>query len=153
MSQTQIFWPMITLTFLIYCVYLLLFLRRRRAVMSGQAKISRVHHSNERAGNQRNDDPQPGQSLRSATVVLCRLPVTLCGQRRIISRCGHRLALCRRAVGSYVYSRHDEPASLSAADFRIGLYSQWRSLDHAGNAPSAATSGLSLSHQISQFFF
>ncbi|MDQ0998311.1 hypothetical protein QFZ34_003493 [Phyllobacterium ifriqiyense] len=39
MSQTQIFWPMITLTFLIYCVYLLLFLRRRRAVMSGQAKI------------------------------------------------------------------------------------------------------------------
>ncbi|MEP7455946.1 MAPEG family protein [Phyllobacterium sp. SB3] len=39
MSQTQIFWPMIALTFLIYCVYLLLFLRRRRAVTSGQAKI------------------------------------------------------------------------------------------------------------------
>lgn len=39
MSQTQIFWPMIALTFLIYCVYLLLFLRRRRAVISGQAKI------------------------------------------------------------------------------------------------------------------
>ncbi len=39
MSQTQIFWPMIALTFLIYCVYLLLFLRRRRAVISGQAQL------------------------------------------------------------------------------------------------------------------
>jgi hypothetical protein len=39
MSQTAIFWPMIALTFLIYCVYALLFVRRRHSVISGQAKI------------------------------------------------------------------------------------------------------------------
>jgi hypothetical protein len=37
MSQTAIFWPMIALTFLIYCVYAVLFLRRRHAVLTGQA--------------------------------------------------------------------------------------------------------------------
>ena len=37
MSQTAIFWPMIALTFLIYCVYAVLMLRRRQAVLSGQA--------------------------------------------------------------------------------------------------------------------
>ena len=37
MSQTAIFWPMIALTFLIYCVYAVLMLRRRQAVVSGQA--------------------------------------------------------------------------------------------------------------------
>ena len=39
MSQTAIFWPMIALTFLIYCVYALLYIRRRRSVFSGQAKV------------------------------------------------------------------------------------------------------------------
>lgn len=39
MSPTAIFWPMIALTFLIYCVYALLFIRRRQSVISGQAKI------------------------------------------------------------------------------------------------------------------
>ena len=39
MSPTAIFWPMIALTFLIYCVYALLFIRRRQSVVSGQAKI------------------------------------------------------------------------------------------------------------------
>lgn len=39
MSQTAIFWPMIALTFLIYCVYALLFVRRRQSVTSGQAKV------------------------------------------------------------------------------------------------------------------
>jgi hypothetical protein len=38
MSQTMIFWPMIALTFLIYCVYALLLVRRRQAVISGQAR-------------------------------------------------------------------------------------------------------------------
>ena len=37
MSQTAIFWPMIALTALIYVVYALVLLRRRQAVMSGQA--------------------------------------------------------------------------------------------------------------------
>jgi hypothetical protein len=37
MSQTAIFWPMIALTLLIYVVYALLMLRRREAVISGQA--------------------------------------------------------------------------------------------------------------------
>ena len=37
MSQTAIFWPMIALTFLICCVYAVVFLRRREAVTSGQA--------------------------------------------------------------------------------------------------------------------
>jgi len=37
MSQIAIFWPMIALTFLIYCVYAVLLLRRRQAVVTGQA--------------------------------------------------------------------------------------------------------------------
>ncbi|PSH63898.1 MAPEG family protein [Phyllobacterium sophorae] len=37
MSQTAIFWPMIALTALIYLVYALVLLRRRKAVTSGQA--------------------------------------------------------------------------------------------------------------------
>ncbi|NTS30408.1 MAPEG family protein [Phyllobacterium sp. BT25] len=40
MSQTAIFWPMIALTFLICCVYAVVFLRRREAVISGQARPS-----------------------------------------------------------------------------------------------------------------
>ncbi len=37
MSQTAIFWPMIALTFLICCVYAVLFLRRQQALSTGQA--------------------------------------------------------------------------------------------------------------------
>jgi len=37
MSQTAIFWPMIALTALIYAVYFVVFVRRREAVISGQA--------------------------------------------------------------------------------------------------------------------
>ncbi|MGH6859061.1 MAG: MAPEG family protein [Phyllobacterium sp.] len=37
MSQTAIFWPMIALTALIYAVYFLVLVRRRHAVVSGQA--------------------------------------------------------------------------------------------------------------------
>ncbi|PSH70761.1 hypothetical protein CU102_01545 [Phyllobacterium brassicacearum] len=37
MSQTAIFWPMIALTFLICCVYAVLFLRRQQALAIGQA--------------------------------------------------------------------------------------------------------------------
>lgn len=37
MSQTAIFWPMIALTFLICCVYAVVFLRRQQALSTGQA--------------------------------------------------------------------------------------------------------------------
>ncbi|MBZ9654164.1 MAPEG family protein [Phyllobacterium lublinensis] len=37
MSQTAIFWPMIALTFLICCIYAVVFLRRQQALSTGQA--------------------------------------------------------------------------------------------------------------------
>ena len=40
MTNTAIFWPVIALTFLICCVYAVVFLRRRQAVSSGQARPS-----------------------------------------------------------------------------------------------------------------
>jgi hypothetical protein len=40
MAGTAIFWPMIVHVFLVYAVYLLMLVRRRKAVMSGSTKIS-----------------------------------------------------------------------------------------------------------------
>jgi len=40
MTQTAILWPMIAHVALVYAVYVLLGLRRRQAVMAGEAKIS-----------------------------------------------------------------------------------------------------------------
>lgn len=67
MKQTAIFWPMIGHVLLVYLIYGLLSLRRKAAVMSGNAKISQF----------RENQNEPAQSLfvRNALGNQFELPV------------------------------------------------------------------------------
>lgn len=67
MKQTAIFWPMIGHVLLVFLIYGLLSLRRKAAVMSGNAKISQF----------RENQNEPAQSLfvRNALVNQFELPV------------------------------------------------------------------------------
>lgn len=45
MNQTAIFWPMIAQAALVYAIYVLIFLRRKKAVRAGSARVSQFREN------------------------------------------------------------------------------------------------------------
>ena len=69
MNQTAIFWPMIAHAALVFAIYVLLGLRRRQAVMTGNAKVSQFRENR--------DEPAESLFVRNALENQFELPLLL----------------------------------------------------------------------------
>ncbi|MFC3726522.1 MAPEG family protein [Neoaquamicrobium sediminum] len=67
MNQTAIFWPMIAHAALVFAIYVLLGLRRRQAVMTGNAKVSQFRENR--------DEPAESLFVRNALENQFELPL------------------------------------------------------------------------------
>ncbi len=67
MNQTAIFWPMIAHATLVFAIYVLLGLRRRQAVMTGNAKVSQFRENR--------DEPAESLFVRNALENQFELPL------------------------------------------------------------------------------
>lgn len=67
MNQTAIFWPMIAHAALVFAIYVLLGLRRRQAVMTGNAKVSQFRENR--------DEPAESLFMRNALENQFELPL------------------------------------------------------------------------------
>lgn len=67
MNQTAIFWPMIFHALLVFCVYALMYVRRREAVRTGSARISQFRENR--------DEPPQSLFVRNNLANQFELPV------------------------------------------------------------------------------
>ena len=98
MTQTGIFWPMMAHVVLVYAVYVLIGMRRKRAVENGSAKVSQFRENR--------DEPPESLFVRNNLANQFELPVLFHAACLALFVTGHASALAIGLAWVFVLSRY-----------------------------------------------